>query len=165
MTPKITSAAELIESHEGRKSVPYADTLGKLSVGVGHCLDTKPIDFEVAGILHASGIDPRVGPWPDDAITLQRNVDIDDARKECHAIFSDLFDTFAGPRQACLTDMAFQLGEHGLRAFVGMHRAIDRGDWDAAAAAALDSVWARQTPARARMNAEILRTGQWPQEG
>ena len=40
--------------------------------------------------------------------------------------------------------------------FHDMLAAIERGDFTAARAAALDSVWARETPARARMVADGL---------
>ena len=48
-----------------------------------------------------------------------------------------------------LLDMSYQLGVSGLERFTDMLRALKAGDCDAAQAAALDSDWARQTPARA----------------
>ncbi len=140
---KITSVADLIESHEGRRYTVYRDSLGKTSIGVGRCLDTKPLkDFEV---------------------DFLRTNDIRDADNACVAIFgAEKFASFNAPRQAALTDMAFQLGEAGLRAFAEMRGAIERGDWDEAARCARDSKWAKQTPARAAMNADILRSGEWP---
>jgi lysozyme len=138
----ISSVAELVELHEGRKNFAYQDTRGIWTVGVGHNLQAKPLK--------------------DDAITLIRDGDIQDARTACEAIFPGLFATFSEPRQAALIDMVFQLGPAGVHGFSGMIAAIQIGDWDTAAADALASRWAQQTPARAQMNAEILRSGEWP---
>jgi lysozyme len=56
-------------------------------------------------------------------------------------------------------DMAHNLGPTGLRGFVRMREAIACSAWDAAAEELLDSTYARQVPARAARNAEMLRTG------
>jgi lysozyme len=88
-----------------------------------------------------------------------RNIDVDDARNECTAIWGAEFATFAGPRQCALIDMAFELGETGLAQFNGMRLAIKAGNWDIAASQALQSLWAHQVPGRAMMDAEMLRSG------
>ena len=44
----------------------------------------------------------------------------------------------------------------GVLGFHDMLAALERGDWPAARAAALDSDWARETPARARRVADAL---------
>ena len=160
----IATVADLIEHNEGRRHVCYRDTLGKLSNGVGHCLDTKPLPQTIIDALAAASIsDPRSAmPWPDEIVTALRDIDIADARRECVDIFGDAFEGFGDARQACLTDMAFELGEHGLRAFSHMIAAIAAGDWETAAAEALSSQWASQVPARAKADASMLRSGEWP---
>lgn len=138
----ITNVHELIKTHEGWKNKAYPDSLGKWTVGVGHCLETKPLS--------------------DAAVQLIFDEDLRDATSACVNIFGGAFAAFGEPRMAALCDMAFQLGRGGLRAFTHMIAAIQADDWEAAAIHALDSGWAKQTPARAQMNAEILRSGEWP---
>lgn len=62
-------------------------------------------------------------------------------------------------RQAVLTDMAYELGFGGLRAFAKMRQALELGQWDNAAAEVLDSAAAKEVPDRWKMHAQILRQG------
>lgn len=64
-------------------------------------------------------------------------------------------------RWAVLSDMAFELGLHGLEEFVHMLDAIRHGAWSLASSALLDSEYAKQAPRRAKANAQILLTGNW----
>jgi lysozyme len=57
--------------------------------------------------------------------------------------------------------MAFQLGINGFLQFRMMRQALSRCDWLAARNEALDSLWARQTPNRARRVAEQILTGEY----
>ena len=53
--------------------------------------------------------------------------------------------------------MAEQLGPAGVLGFHDMLEALASEDWDGAATAALDSQWARETPARAKHAAQVFR--------
>jgi GH24 family phage-related lysozyme (muramidase) len=67
------------------------------------------------------------------------------------------------PRRAVLTDMAFQMGATGLSRFAHMIAAIRHENWAEAKAEMLDSDYAKNdTPGRAKKNADVLLTGQWP---
>jgi lysozyme len=66
-------------------------------------------------------------------------------------------------RKIALLDLAHNLGIKGLFGFRRMKDAICCGAWDAAAEELLDSTYAKQVPARAARNAEMLRTGRVPQ--
>jgi lysozyme len=59
-------------------------------------------------------------------------------------------------RQAVLIDMSYQLGVTGVLRFTKMWSAIAAGHFKTAAAEMLDSLWARQTPARAKRLAFIM---------
>ena len=59
-------------------------------------------------------------------------------------------------QQSAILDMGYQLGPHGLLGFHVMLSALEAGECEAAKAAALDSAWARETPARAERVTEIL---------
>lgn len=69
------------------------------------------------------------------------------------------FDELSDNRQMVFVDMAFQMGRLGLSKFKRMLRAVGRGDFVEAAADILDSKYARQTPVRARKNAEMILEG------
>lgn len=59
--------------------------------------------------------------------------------------------------QRALAQMAYQLGVDGVIRFRKMLAALERGDRATAAAEALDSDWAQQTPARAERVAALIR--------
>ena len=65
-------------------------------------------------------------------------------------------DTFSAARYNALVSMAFNLGRGGLQRFSKMSAAIACNDWEMAASEALNSVWAKQVPARAQEIARAL---------
>lgn len=62
-------------------------------------------------------------------------------------------------RQNALYEMAYQLGVRGLLNFSKMWEALERNNYAEASAQALDSIWAKQTPNRAKRVAEIIKNG------
>lgn len=68
-------------------------------------------------------------------------------------------------RQDALVNMAYQLGVGGVLRFKKTLAYLERGQYAEAAAEALDSTWARQTPARAARVAAMLRTGRYGGSG
>lgn len=66
-------------------------------------------------------------------------------------------------RRGVLLAMAYQLGVRGLMQFRSTLARVQAGDYEGAAKQMLRSLWARQTPARARRTAEAMRTGRWPE--
>lgn len=133
----INYAAQLVEKHEGRRRFAYKCTAGKLTIGVGHNLEAKPL--------------------PDSVIDLLFSCDLADA--ESDARLYPYFDGLDDARKAAIIDMSFQLGKTRLNAFKRMHTALNAGDFAAASAECLDSLYASQTPHRARRIAHILKTG------
>jgi len=79
-----------------------------------------------------------------------------------HIIGADTWGRLGEPRQAVLSDMAFNIGQSRLSLFAKMLAAIRRADWQAAHDELLDSAYARQTKTRAQTNAKTLLTGEWP---
>lgn len=129
---------ELITRHEGYRQHPYRCTAGKVTVGVGRNLDDVGIDAEEARYL----LDRDITRCLDDLSSFP------------------WFHTIDTLRLRALVNMRFQLGPRGFRGFTQMLAALERGDYAAAAEAALDSKWARlDTPARAAEVARMLRTG------
>lgn len=133
-----------VAREEGFRSHPYRCSEGYLTVGYGTNLDAG-LSREEAALLLRHRLDraaaevARALPWSGDLDDIRRSV---------------------------LVAMTYQLkgGIAGLLRFKGTLAAVQRGDWDAAARGMLSSLWARQTPARARRTADVMRTGRWPEE-
>ena len=138
---------EQIESHlvaeEGEVLHAYQDHLGFWTIGVGRLIDKR----------RGGGITREESRY------LLRN---DIARKaaDLRARFP-WFHFLDDARQSAILCMAFQLGINGIANFKKMALALTRHDYETAAAEALDSGWAKQTPARAKRMAEVIRTGVW----
>ena len=62
-------------------------------------------------------------------------------------------------RQDCIVEMCYQLGITGVSGFKNMISRLQAKDWEGASKEALDSAWAKQTPARAAEVAERLAQG------
>ena len=123
---------------EGERLKPYKDSEGKLTIGVGRCLDTRGIrkseqEFMLENDVTDAMLDAGKLPgW--------------------HAL-SDV-------RQRVLAEMCFQLGLGGVQAFKKMLAAIVDGNFAQAADEMLDSQWASQTPGRAHRLSQMMRTNQ-----
>jgi lysozyme len=133
-----TRLRDQLEVHEGFRAKPYRWSAGKLTIGFGRNLEDVGIDRDEATYL------------------LQRDI------TRC---LSDLslfpwFHKMNAVRQRAVIDMRFQLGPTKFRGFKKMLEALTRGDFAAAADAALDSKWAiLDSPARAKTVASQLRNG------
>lgn len=123
---------------EGLRLKPYRDTVGKLTIGIGRNLDD-------VGISEA------------EAHTLCEN----DIARTIHDLERRLpqFNGYPEIVQRAVANMAFNLGVSGLLGFKNMIAALDRGDYQEAAAHALDSKWARQVGRRAQRVAALIREG------
>lgn len=129
---------------EGFRAVPYRCTEGYLTIGYGLNLD--------------AGITREEAEW-----LLRHRV-----RQTQDAVAAALpwWGRLDEVRRAVLVAMAYQLkgGVAGLLKFKATLAAVARGDYEGAARQMGKSLWARQTPARARRTAEAMRTGRWPKE-
>ena len=123
----------MITRHEGRRLDAYLDSVGVLTVGVGHNLEAHPFhgctqvgdkisedtcDYLLACDLRASVQEvAKRFPW---------------AENLCLA------------RQAVLVDMAFNMGIGGLSRFHHFLGALQVGEWEVAAKEMFNSKWAFQ---------------------
>lgn len=125
--------------HEGIRLRAYKDSLGKITIGVGRCLETEGISEEEAMYLLKNDVESvkeavaQVFPW---------TLGLDDARKDV------------------LYEMCFQLGVHGVAQFKHMIAAIRDHDWETAADEMIHSAWHEQTPARCEELANIMLNGE-----
>ena len=91
----------------------------------------------------------------DEAMLLLDN-DIKDAKAAARRLIRT-FDKLSDDRKIALVSMVFQMGERGVSKFRNMIKCIEMQSFDIAATEMLDSVWARQTPNRAKRLAEMMK--------
>ncbi|MBD8165149.1 glycoside hydrolase family protein [Erwinia persicina] len=141
---------QILLFEEGYKERPYRDTEGFPTVGCG--IKIGPAGAALGNYLFA--VPRKVGEVWMQAVLDRQNVEmlrqpaIQAALRQCNP-----------PRADVLCSMAYQLGTQGLTAFKQTLQRVADGDFAGAAASMLDSLWARQTPERARRHAEVMRSG------
>ena len=120
-----------------------------------------------AGSRHVVYKDHLLNPTIGYGRLLSRGLSQDEAE---YLLANDIKDVLAGldrripwwrgmpePAMRGLANLAFQLGLEGTLAFKTMLGHMERGDMEKAATTALNSLWARQTPARAKRVAAMIR--------
>lgn len=136
-------AREHLKLEEGLRLKPYKCTSGKLTIGIGRNLDDKGISEKEAEMLLDN--------------------DITECIEALVKIFPNFY-LFSKARKVALISMIFQLGEGGFKKFKATIEAINNGDFKLAAAHARNSLWAKQTPNRAKRVTEMLELGVFPKE-
>lgn len=133
------TVADDIRAEEGWRPFVYADTRGFSTIGYGFLIDSRRgegLPKEVGEFwltYHLARLRGElVGRWP---AFLRQPADV----------------------QRAVLNMAYQMGCDGVLGFKDMVAALERGDRAAAAAAAIDSKWHQQTPARAERVAALIR--------
>jgi lysozyme len=145
----MSALAELLTREEGVRLTVYDDATGKAilpgtkvvghpTIGIGRALDRKGLTQDEVQHLLAN-----------DLVEVQAQV----------AMALPWSTALTNNRRMVLEAMAFQMGITGLLGFKNTLAMIQRGDYEAAAAGMLNSLWARQTPARAARMAEMMRRG------
>ena len=125
-----------LKLEEGFSSTVYLDHLGNPTIGYGHrtVKNAAPITkIEAEAILAA---------------------DIAKAMKNVKSLVGK--DAPLEVKQI-VTTMVFQIGFEGVSKFKTMLKCIKAKDYKGAAAAMLDSKWAKQTPERAKRMSELMR--------
>jgi lysozyme len=132
-----------LKRDEGTVLHAYQDHLGYWTIGTGRLIDKRK-----GGGLSA-----------DEADYLLDN-DIKRVQAEVLAALP-WTENLGQARQCVLLAMAFQMGTPGLLKFVTTLKLVQAGDFAGAARQMLRSLWARQTPARAKRLAAQMETGEW----
>lgn len=130
---------EQLKQHEGLKLKPYHCTSGKLTIGYGRNLEAKGISKGEAESMLLSDI----------------------AEVEERLVRAGFLSGLNDARKAVLINMAFQLGFNGLSKFRNMLAAVQSEQYVLAASEMLDSLWAKQTPNRAKELSEQMLTGEF----
>ncbi len=125
-----------IISHEGLRLKPYRDQLGFITIGIGRCLDKKGISKEEAFYLFFNDINDAVSE-------VSKRI----------GFYNNLDDS----RQEVLIEMCFQMGIVGLLMFRRFLLFLEAGHYTQAADEMLDSLWAKQTPVRAKELSDIIK--------
>ena len=123
-----------IKAHEGYSKKVYKDTLGYDTIGVGFLVSSLELDEDVCDII------------------LERRLKKNEAvlqRKMTHYINLPI------EVQNIIQNMYYQLGNR-LFNFVKTLHYIENGKWRAASVEMLDSLWAKQTPNRAKELSERM---------
>ena len=135
---------------EGKRLTAYLDTVGVLTVGIGHNCAADP----VPGVLKAGdSIDDETCSelFRED---IQESIDQLDKHLPWWSNLDDV-------RQNVLANMVFNLGIHGLLQFRNTLKFIECHSYEMAADGMLASLWARQVGDRAKRLAEQMRSGDW----
>ncbi len=132
-----------LRDEEGEKLYAYQDHLGYWTIGVGILIDKRK-----GGGLRKEESD----------FILRNRIRLQTAEVEKALPWSKDLDE---PRKAVLVGMAFQMGLDGLLGFKNTLKMIERRQYKEAGAGMLNSLWAKQTQARAKRMAKQMETGQW----
>lgn len=141
---------EILNFEEGYVEAPYLDTQGFPTVAGGIRIGPKGASLN----NYVFRVPRQVGDvWKKciiegKALQMQGLPLLQQALAKCNDARSDV-----------LYSMAYQLGVDGLSLFKNMLTAVASEDYDSAANSMLNSLWARQTPGRARRHAEVMRSG------
>lgn len=140
----VHSAAEMLERDEGYEESAYADSLGYITIGIGHLIDRR-----------------KGGKLDRDIIYQILSRDISKHTADLYSVFPWAAE-LDEPRRAVLICMCFQLGINGLAQFQRAMTYMKNGEYTAASLAFADSKVAReQAPVRWKRFCEQLKTGEW----
>lgn len=130
---------ERLKRFEGYKRFAYKCSLDHLTIGYGTVIEEG-----------GHGLPEYVAE-----ILLQDYLKTIQTRLQVHEWFNELNTA----RQHCILEMAYQMGVEGVLDFRNMIGSLKAQDWEEARSHALDSLWAKQTPARAQDVADRLAAG------
>jgi lysozyme len=123
---------------EGIRLMPYQDTAGKWTIGVGRNLTDRGILRSEAELLCRNDIAMTTAD-------LDRN--------------APWWRTLSSNRQRALANMTFNLGWPRLSGFKVMLAALEHGDFESAATECLNSKWAAQVGDRSQRIATLFKEG------
>lgn len=142
----------ILNFEEGYVESPYLDTLGFPTVAGGIRIGPKGASLS----NYTFRVPRKVGDVWKQVIVDEKVLDMNSrpaiyaALKQCNPARADV-----------LYSMAYQMGVDGLAAFKNTLVMISNGNFSGAAEGMLNSLWAKQTPGRARRHAEVMRTGSY----
>jgi len=142
----------LLIRHEGLRLKSYQCPAGKRTIGVGHNMDANPLPDMIQHQLDT------FGSITEDMAYALLDDDLQTAIKDCQFLYRD-FEKFSAARRNALVDFLFNVGRRTARTFERTNRAINRGDWEAAAQGFEKSLWFRQVGFRGPEIVKMIREG------
>nr|WKF58843.1 hypothetical protein HUO10_003344 [Paraburkholderia busanensis] len=136
---------------EDVRYVPYTDTTGHQTVGVGHNLDASPLPAGWTYPLTDAQVDSL----------LQHDLAVTFAALNLHLPWWTSLDDV---RQRVVANMCFNMGIGKLLGFHNTLAAVQAGNYAAAASGMLASLWAKQVGARATRLSQAMSTDVMPDE-
>ncbi len=134
---------EEIKLHEGFVPRVYKDSLGKRTIGYGHlCVEPEQWDDNKE--------------YTKEELENVFSKDFNEALKNAEHLIGER--SINHVAKEVIIEMVFQLGIGGVGKFKNMWKALDREDYGEASFQMLDSLWAKQTPARAGKLAGKMRS-------
>jgi lysozyme len=134
---------EEIKLHEGFVPRVYKDTLGKRTIGYGHlCVEPEQWDDNKE--------------YTKEELENVFSKDFNEALKNAEHLIGER--NINHVAKEVIIEMVFQLGIGGVGKFKNMWKALDGEDYGEASFQMLDSLWAKQTPARAGKLAGKMRS-------
>lgn len=137
---------QLLEIEEGYREKPYYCSMGYPTIGIGTKIGTKGAPLE----QYCFSVSKRVA-------YAMLNDELASIRSKL--VSYRWYTELNTDRQVVIKSMAYQLGIPGLFKFKNMIKALEVKDYDLASIEALDSLWSKQTPARAQRHARVLCAG------
>ena len=125
-----------IKKHEGFKSSVYECTEGYDTIGYGFAIKDLKLDEDIAELILIRKL-----------ATLQERI---------ASVFGWFYNA-PEPVKAIITNMCYQLGISGFSKFKKTIYLLETEQYEDASIEMLDSLWAKQTPSRARELSEALR--------
>ena len=139
--PQINFLREQLKRHEGVVLMPYEDSEGYLTIGVGRNLDANGITLDEAMVMLDHDIEQAIH----DAERIPGYENCNDARR------------------AVLVNMTFNMGLPTVMKFRRMIANLQAENWAGAAGEMLDSKWAKQVGYRAQELADMMVRGDYPE--
>jgi lysozyme len=134
---------EEIKLHEGFVPRVYKDSLGKRTIGYGHlCVEPEQWDDNKE--------------YTKEELENVFSKDFNEALKNAEHLIGER--NINHVAKEVIIEMVFQLGIGGVGKFKNMWKALDGEDYGEASFQMLDSLWAKQTPARAGKLAGKMRS-------
>jgi len=130
------SLLERIKEHEGYVGVVYKDSLGIDTIGYGFAIKDLELDEDIC-----------------EEILIRKLKNLDDMIKIKFSWFK-----YMPPQiKDVVMEMCYQLGVTGFSKFKKTIAYLQNKQWDEASEEMLDSLWAKQTPNRAKALSNIMK--------
>jgi lysozyme len=149
MTAAIEISGRMLKKEEGFRAKPYLCSEGFPTIGYGEKIGEKYEPLPNITTTEPEAYKKMLATITANEKTILNNPDL----YRCYFHLNDA-------RKAVMLSIAYQIGIYGVLKFKKMLGALERADYSAAADEMLNSLAARQTPARWKRNAEQMRSGE-----